>query len=718
MMKRLVVVSIAAVGILSAAPQALAHARLIQSEPADGAVLRRAPRAIVLVFDQYVQPLRGIQVIRNDGGSIERGRIRTNGRNVFVPLQSDISRGEYTVLWRIVSDDGHTIAGVFAFAVGPHQARPRAALAAPSAAPQADNVIGRWLFLVGLLVAAGTAAFVGLVWRPALARTGEAEPNERSPFVLMLAAFTLSVAGAALSTPFTVAPATRFALLYEIGALLAVLGIPLAGLAVFAPRAWLLPSAVAIALLPVPTLAGHALDPGHARGLNAVADVLHVGAAAVWLGGTASLALALSRLAARVPPDRRVAAVAQLAGRFSGLALVSVLVLVGTGVIRALSEIAGIGQLWTSGYGRALLIKSGLLAILLGLGWFNRYRFVPHLRSTNVTSSWGANALSKLRRSVSTEAFVLLGVVAAVAFLIDLPPGRELTALASAQPKQSPVHPRPITPPPLGAVVLAREDGDLAVGLAVSRRSLEVTVLGPLGYGVDGLRLHFRIRLDGRWRSAEARVCGSGCYSAHGISAEQTRALAVVLSDGRGTSVVPFSLPPFPAPAGAELVRRAARKYRHLRSLRIQDRLTSDGRHVVLSTWKIVAPDRFAYTIQGPRGSSATVIGMRRWDRSRGGRWQFSEASRIPEPTPFWGEEPVTNAHVIGSAWINHRAAWVVSFFVPGFPGWFTASIEKRTHSMVDLRMVATAHFMHERYMGFNQPIKIAPPRARRSSVS
>ena len=48
------------------------------------------------------------------------------------------------------------------------------------------------------------------------------------------------------------------------------------------------------------------------------------------------------------------------------------IVLVAGGAARALTELGSVSQLWSTGYGRALLAKSGLLLVLLVLVWLNR----------------------------------------------------------------------------------------------------------------------------------------------------------------------------------------------------------------------------------------------------------------------------------------------------------------------------------------------------------
>src|SRR5204863_98410 len=213
------------------------------------------------------------------------------------------------------------------------------------------------------------------------------------------------------------------------------------------------------------------------RPLEVVADVLHVGAAAVWIGGLLALAVALPRASRRLSQDQRPLFAAALVPKLSALALVSVLVIAATGLIRALSELSAVSQLWSTGYGRALVVKTVLLVAVVALGWVNRSRLVPRLR------------LGALRRNVAAELILLAGIVTAVAFLTDLAPGRQL-ARALARPQAR----RPIAAPPPGATVLAGESGDRAVGLAVlPGGGLQATVLGPDDNGVDGLSVGIRV---------------------------------------------------------------------------------------------------------------------------------------------------------------------------------------------------------------------------------
>jgi copper transport protein len=635
---------------------------------------------VTIRFDDTIRVLSGTTVVGNaDKRPVTAGKPNASGRVVTIPLRK-LHDGDYTVRWRVLSDDGHTVEGVFAFAVGVGRAPPTAALSA-GGTNLTRNVISRWFFFTGLLVAVGVAFFVPLAWRPAL-RTAGADPDERVLWPLAFAGFFLAFLGASTLIPHHDPATTRFGLAYEVGGIIAVVGATLSAVAFVDRRLGRGVFVCALALLPIPSVAGHALDRGQwPRPLNVAADIVHVGAAAVWIGGLLALAIGLPRAARKLSPEQRARFSAALVPRLSAIALVSVAVIAATGLIRALSELTAVSQLWTTGYGRALVVKTGLLALLVSLGWINRSRLVPRLR------------LAALRRNVAVELVLLAGLVIAVAFLTDLAPGRQLARAVA-----SPEAPQPIADPPPGATVLAGESGGRAVGLAITPGGrLQATVLGPDDNGVDGLSVGFRTG----GRTVGSSRCGPGCYRAD--ERIDGRRVTVVLDSGP----VAFDLPGATRPA-ANLVAEARRAFAGLRSLVIHERLASSRRDKITTTFRIVAPDRLTYVTSA--GSRAVVIGGQRWDAQGKGAFLRSAQTPLELPGAEWGPRWL-NARAVGWANVGGRRARVVSFFDPQLPGWFELAVDPATHRPLTLKMTAAAHFMQHRYTNFNQRLKIVPPR-------
>ena len=676
--------TLAAAAVLLAAaagaPEAWAHARIVSTTPGDGDVLASAPKRVTIRFDDTVRVLGGTTVVGNsDKRAVTAGKPSASGRVVTIPLRK-LRDGDYTVRWSVLSDDGHTIDGVFAFAVGAGRAPPTAALSA-GGTNLTRTVISRWFFFAGLLVAVGVALFMPLAWRPALRAAG-AEPDERVLWPLAFAGFFLAFLGASTLIPHHDPGTTRFGLAYEVGGIVAVVGATLSAIAFVDRRLGRGAFVCALALLPIPSVAGHALDRGQwPRPLNVAADILHVGAAAVWIGGLLALAIGLPRAARKLSPEQRARFTAALVPRLSAIALVSVAVIAATGLIRALSELSAVSQLWSSGYGRALLVKTGLLALLVSLGWINRSRLVPRLR------------LEALRRNVAVELVLLAGLVVAVAFLTDLAPGRQLARAVAG-----PETPQPIADPPPGATVLAGESGDRAVGLAIRPGGqLQATVLGPDDNGVDGLSVAFR----GGGRTVAATACGPGCYRAN--ARIDARRVEVLL----GSGPVPFAIPGPTQPA-SRLVAEARRAFTGLRSLVIHERLASSPRDKLTTTFRIVAPDRLTYVTSA--GARAIVIGGKRWDADGQGPLLRSAQTPLQLPGAEWSPRWL-NARALGWTRIGGRRARLVSFFDPGLPAWFEIAVDPSSHRPLELNMTAAAHFMHHRYTNFNQPMRIVAPR-------
>lgn len=380
---------------LVAPAAAFAHADLVDTNPRNGASLVRAPARVVVRFDDVVRTAPGNAAVRNGGTSVLAGKPRTHGRRLVLPLRDRLRDGDYSVRWSAVSDDGHVIQGVLAFSVGTGRAPPPPTLRVTNEVGF-GTVFSRWVFFAGLLVGSGMALFDLVVWRP-IARS-----DIRTGWMaLALAAMFVSSHGLVRASHGGVA--TRFGLTVQIASAIAATGAAAAAIAVADRSAAPFGMVLAVLLLPVPTVAGHALDPGRSW-LEVPVDMLHVTAAAVWVGGLFALVVIVPREG--VPPE----IVDRAARRFSTFALAAVIAVGLTGAVRALAELSSVSQLWSTSYGRAILAKSAIFAVLLGLGAVSR-----------ATVREGAG---RLRNVVRVELVLAVALVVAVAILTSLRPGR------------------------------------------------------------------------------------------------------------------------------------------------------------------------------------------------------------------------------------------------------------------------------------------------------
>lgn len=632
-MNRSLALTLTVLAALAAPVAASAHANLVHTVPVNGAVLAHGPAQVSVVFDDSVRVGPGIEAIRNGGASILAGRAHVErARTLVIPLRRGLANGDYSVRWAIISDDGHLESGVIAFAVGLGRPPPLAGLTAVATGPTAQTVVSRWLFFAGLLAAVGIALFT-LVARPA---------DEERVALILSSACVLTAFGAA-DEVHRVGLATRDGTALGAGFIAALVVALLAGAATLERRALRPALWLAVGLAAVPAFAGHALDPGLNR-LNVYADVLHVVGASAWVGALLG-AVFFRRIESR-------------------LAVGGVLLLGVTGIVRASFELTSLSQLWDISYGRALLVKTGILVAAAAFGF---------------------------RRRHAAELVLVAGLVVAVAVLVQLRPGRNVVAVRAPV---SANEPAPAPPPTAaGAIVLAREAGPLGVVVAAEPRRTTAIVLSPAGGGLSGLD----VRIDGH----ATKRCGSGCYAAEYAHARQ---VTVDVSGYGAAQRSTFALPAH-AQAADGLVRRLHAVFKGLRSVTYTEHLASDPVHAIAVFWRLEKPTRLSYSIVG--GAQGIVVGERRWDRDAAGKkWiESPQTPSLPQPATQWTYS--TSAHVIART----ARTTTVSFADPTIPAYFTIAFDRRTLLPHVLHMVAPAHFMTDSYLTFNAPPVIRPPR-------
>jgi copper transport protein len=403
--------TVAALALL--AGEALGHAALVASEPADGAVLEQAPAAVVLRFSEPVTPIAIGLVDRSGARAALRAEV--DGVAVRAALPPGLPSGPYFVSYRVTSLDSHPVGGAVAFSVGSVERlrAPEVADAIGTGAPARAAL--RVVHDLALLVAVGGALFVLLV---------APFPRQRS---VLAAAAALAGAGAIASVGLHGAALLDLTLLdwpsWRIGfattrgpaAIVACAGVGAiaAGALRRAGRAgtWLLALGAAVAIASF-ALSGHpaAAEP---RALAATLIVAHVAAAAFWAGSLLGLLAIL-----RSPESGRAAAPAL--SRFSNLGVFAVLMLMTAGIGFAAMQLHALAELASTTYGRWIAVKSGLLAGLIAVAAWNRLRLLPALKRD------GPRAGYRFRRAIVAEIALMAATIGAAAILAQTPPPRSV----------------------------------------------------------------------------------------------------------------------------------------------------------------------------------------------------------------------------------------------------------------------------------------------------
>jgi len=154
---------------------------------------------------------------------------------------------------------------------------------------------------------------------------------------------------------------------------------------------------------------GHTVSKGH-RLLTSLVDVIHVGGAAIWVGGVIMLASVLWRRHRR---DHELRAL-QLAVRFSVVASGALAVVGLAGLALTIIVLDSPAELWQTPWGRLLIAKTMLVGVAVVGGGYNHLVLIPQLEA----SPNSPQVAAEFRTAVTVEGVVLGAVVIVTAFLI------------------------------------------------------------------------------------------------------------------------------------------------------------------------------------------------------------------------------------------------------------------------------------------------------------
>lgn len=502
----LVALSLACAALLGVCGAASAHAALVAAEPADGTLLADAPAELRLTFNEPVSPLV-LRLVAPDGSARVLADVALHDAELVIAAPSELGSGTHVLSWRVVSQDGHPVGGSVVFSVGRPSGDGWRPLAEQTDWPRRAAIwTARSALYAALFFGIGGAFF--RAWIAAGNRGGRGVSAAVMILGLLAAPFALGLLGVdALDLPLgglsrAIAWRTAWTTSFGATAVLACCAL-LAGLLADAVRRERPARALALAAL---LLAGAALAAsGHAAAappqwLTRPAVFAHTAALVFWIGALPPLGLLL----ARSDPGATTAL-----RRFSAAIPLALLVALAAGATLAVVQVGTPAALLATAYGRVLLVKLALVAALLALAVWNRWRL------TRPAIAESRAAAGRLARNVAMETVLALAVFATVALWRFTPPPRALLA-AAAQPAQIHIHTMPamadltVTPGRAGPVsatmvVMTGDFGPLdaqAVTLVLSdpRAGIEpirkaATKPGDGTWRVDGLT----IPVGGRW---------------------------------------------------------------------------------------------------------------------------------------------------------------------------------------------------------------------------
>ncbi|EDO1159571.1 TPA: copper resistance CopC/CopD family protein [Listeria innocua] len=363
-----------------------AHAYLENSNPADQSHIKTAPEKVTLVFNEEIEadfPL--IEVKDSSGKRVETGKTAVSKKNnhmVEASLPADLKADVYSVSWRVVSADGHAVTGIISFKLGDTKATFQESEVPSSGVDLQISSIQKAILYIGFSLFIGVLVF-GLGLYPRKEQISE-KISGRLKKVTWIALALLGVAlfmqlfvqtsittGVSISESFGPSKLAAFLTTktgyiwiseFIVWLLLAIFTIMM----FFKNKQWSW-----FALLTESALIGYLIfakaQNGHAAAsadkiVSITADMLHMIAASVWVGGILVLLFVLPK----------TGKAREVWSRFAIIAIIAVASILVSGLLMAVMNIGQMSNLFTTNYGKILLFKIGLflLMALLGLGHY------------------------------------------------------------------------------------------------------------------------------------------------------------------------------------------------------------------------------------------------------------------------------------------------------------------------------------------------------------
>lgn len=539
---RLLVLMLVPVGVLlGVSAPAQAHPALVTSSPGAGYAVTSAPGEIVLMFNETVSLPDRPLTVRDAGGGERMLRLELDpdGTSLRGVPAAELPVGAYEVSYRVVGRDGDLINGTFTFGV----ATPVGTVSGASGgAGDPQRVQGltaafRGLLFLGLALGLGGAY---LAWRVDEATGGlpGARPLLRTGSLLGLAGATGLLAG--------LGPAAE--LLERVSApgiaqLLAAEAVLLSVAALSARR----PARGALAaasLVGVVLLEAARAHPGEAFGAaGAALTVVHLLAGALWLGGLVQALRLTAGWRTTKPRAVRVAVETYVRNAVVLLVLVAV-----TGTVSAVTLLPSLADWTGTTYGRTLLVKLALFALVLTAALFFRTRVrrvhrQDHPPAPPDTAAPAApvpaHGPRHWARPAGVEAAMLAAVVLVAAAVTSVTPARlvPVSSLLAA---------------PIGPTLrVADRVRQVSVSIVASQGRLEVRADAPDDGEPLTIEVTGQVRpTDGVERPLMLTSCGESCWTGPVEWATGVNTVSLDVDAQRwpaGRLSLPVSWPPVPA---------------------------------------------------------------------------------------------------------------------------------------------------------------------------
>ncbi len=411
---------------------ASAHAYIIKSTPAENQVFKNSPQRIQIQFDESVQSaFHSLQVLDELGNRVDlrNGNINKENHSILEgSLKPNLPDGNYHIVWKVISSDGHSVNGVIPFSVGKVDSKSTIS-SKPTQSLSNANVMGTyWIEYISLLLFVGLLFFSLFVYKIDKNNRTVAFKNTKG----LLLFFYFGILFSVLISLFVETknytngtwPSvfhknllmetinnTKFGSVWVIQLLLLIV---LANSLYMAYRKeqknsfywWLSAFFIGIFLLLAKAFIGHASMQNDR--LPILFDFIHLLAVSIWLGGLIGISYLLPKIKKEEGNTENYWKTVQ---RYSISATISVALLLATGIYASLKYIPNYYSLLHTTYGKVLCGKIILFLVMLVLGLIHLIK--------------GKRSKNRLGKSVWFELSIGIIVLALSSILTNLPTAME-----------------------------------------------------------------------------------------------------------------------------------------------------------------------------------------------------------------------------------------------------------------------------------------------------
>lgn len=372
-----------------------AHAYITNSNPGENEILDSSPEQVNIEFNEKIQSgFYSLNVLNSSGEKVDKKDAKIDEetfRSMSVSLEDNLPNDVYTVEWRVVSADGHTVSGIIPFSIGdlpegvsfPEQQQNG------NLGTIISTLFNKVFLYTGFTLYMGILLFY-LVWYRSDVLTERVKKRTRRFTRIALVLLSLSIISflfiqtGSYAGSFINALNPRNLLETLTGTKEGFIWIIQVVLLVFLyisqsllekkdqyslKRSWIIPCVAFIGIMLGKSFLGHPSSSLYEQ-VAITLNFLHMLAASIWLGGMIVIIIFLREgIFAKEGMGHDL--YWSTVERYSIWALFSVAVLVLSGAINGSLLIPDFHSLVYTAYGITLLVKVGLLLIMLGFGSYH-----------------------------------------------------------------------------------------------------------------------------------------------------------------------------------------------------------------------------------------------------------------------------------------------------------------------------------------------------------